>query len=258
MAFMGWALLGGALSMPAVVFYLYRHDPAPLHHSDHWVLMAGMAPVGAVLAAWWTARNRLRPLPHIALRTVVLLLVSFFGTAWVLESNHFPTPLVQLVSIFTGWASIVVLLLLVPLLNLLVDRGWPAAEPASAPAPRQPAPRPTGRGRTPAGRKKGKNPGSSAGDQNRRPRPDGKPPYRMKPRDGKKGSARHQKAAPSPRGDGKPVYRQASAPRAQGDGKPVYRQDSIPRPRGDGKPLYRDEAVPRPRGDGKPVYRDNG
>jgi hypothetical protein len=258
LAFTGWPVLGATLSMPATALYIYRHYPARFHQSDVWMLFAGMAPVAAILVAWWTARKRAKPTYVIALRAIVLLLVSFCGTLWVLEKYKVPFGAVMLLSIFTGWGSIAVLLVLIPLLNRATGAQSAAIAPAP-PAPQRPQhwsrPGSSGRNHRPRQQrtrpKQGQNRARHA-DQARsqdparsQPASDGKPQYRAKQQDEHKAPGRHRSAA-----EGAPRTRRPAEPHAprsrkpaQGDGEPRYRQDSArqsPRPDADGKPKYRD------------------
>jgi hypothetical protein len=255
LAFTGWPVLGAALSMPATALYIYRHFPAQFHQSDSWLLFAGMAPVAAVLVAWWTARKRARPTPVIAVRAITLLLVSFCGPLLILDRYKVPFSAVTLLGIFTGWGSIAVLLALIPLLNRMTGAATPAPPPAPAPAvPQRPRyqskPRPPGgsqRSQQQRGRpKQGPSHAHQSGQARDQPAADGKPQYRSKQWDDHKAPGRHRPAA-----EGAPRTQRSAesrAPRsgepAQGDGQPRYRQGSAPRPartHADGKPKYRDE-----------------
>jgi hypothetical protein len=232
-------VVGSTLAMPATALYLSRHYPAELDKSDHWLLFACLAVPLAALIALWTARRRGKLPLTVTVRTVTLLVAAFVVTLGTLEHYAVPVELLSFVPILTGWAAILLFLVLIPLLN----RAFPAPERerVAAPAPWRPAARPN---RTNSGGN------ASRGGRPRRPRRtefprrDGQPEYRNR------GSGR---PAP-PRGDGTPRYRNNAADRPA-------RQPNRPRP-GDGKPQYRAEPPPpppprRPSGDGKPVYRDD-
>jgi hypothetical protein len=252
-AFTGWPVLGAALSMPATALYMYRHYPAKFHQSDQWLLFAGMAPVAAILVAWWTARKRARPTSVIAVRAIVLLLVSFCGTLWIFEHYNVPFAAVLLFSIFTGWGSIAVLLALIPLLNR-VTPGQPVAAAPAPPAPQRPQyrsrPRRSGGNQRPQQQRTRPKQNQSRAHQTDKARDqpvsDGKPQYRTRQGGDHKAPGRHR-----PTTDGAPQYRRPAEPHAprnrkpaRGDGEPRYRQDSArqpPRPHADGKPKYRDQ-----------------
>ncbi|GIE76718.1 hypothetical protein Aph02nite_26680 [Actinoplanes philippinensis] len=260
---------GSTLAMPATALYVSRHYPAELDKSDHWLLFACLSLPLAGLIAWWTARRRERVALTVTVRAVTLLVAAFAVTMWTLEHYAVPVELLSFVPILTGWAAILLLLVLLPLLN----RMFPAPlRPSAAGAPvsyRRPSPgsrsssghRPGSRSRSASRSASG-----SGGGQQRGPRhtdsprrsQDGQPQYRS--RDGqpqyrsRDGQPDHRKARPTPpRSDGTPRYRsaptdrpghQAARPR-QGDGRPQYRAEPpAPPPR-------------RPSGDGKPVYRDD-
>jgi hypothetical protein len=275
-------VVGSTLAMPATALYVHRHHPAQLDRSDHWLLFACLAPPLAVLIALWSARHRGRPALTVTVRTVTLLVASFAVTLWTLEHYAVPVELLTLVPILTGWAGILLFLVLIPLLNLLFPAHrrdqvvWGPSRPASRRTPRSRPSRSSsgGSSRSSSGGSSGGR-GSSGGGGGRRQRPrrtesprrDGQPEYRA--RSGKPDS-RARDGKPEYRSrDGRPEHRSGRPASRPGDGTPRYRDESTDRPgqpnrprQGDGTPRYRaDPPSPppprRPSGDGKPVYRDD-
>ncbi|MEU8657512.1 hypothetical protein [Actinoplanes philippinensis] len=271
---------GSTLAMPATALYVSRHYPAELDKSDHWLLFACLSLPLAGLIAWWTARRRERVALTVTVRAATLLVAAFAVTMWTLEHYAVPVELLSFVPILTGWAAILLLLVLLPLLNRL----FPAPLRPSATGPPLSYHRPASGTRSSSGRRSSsghrsgsrsssgsrsgsgsRSASSSGGGQQRRPRRtdsprrsrDGQPQYR--PRDGqpqyrpRDGQPEHRSRDGQPQyrsRDGQPDYRSP-------DGQPQYRsRDGQPEHRSrDGLPDHRKARSAPPRSDGTPRYR---